>query len=192
LGRHRPSPSLLLLLAALAGPVGGGARAEQDPPLERQYQRIRELADAGFPTYDLHVHLKGGLTLEQALDVSRRSGMRLGIAVNCGRGFPVEDDAGAAAFLKTLEGQAVLVAMQGEGREWTTTFSKQTRARYRLPSERFLRLAKARGARFTFGTNNAGAADFGDWSYPLEMQQRLGLAASDMFVPGRQPSRARR
>jgi histidinol phosphatase-like PHP family hydrolase len=65
-------------------------------------------------------------------------------------------------------------------------------ARYRLPSERFLRLAKAKGAKFTFGTNNAGATDIGNWSYPLEMQRKLDLRWTDMFVPGHQPSRARR
>ena len=43
--------------------------------------------------------------------------------------------------------------------------------RYKMPSERFLRLAKSKGAKFTFGTNNAGAADLGDWSYPLAMQK---------------------
>jgi hypothetical protein len=64
--------------------------------------------------------------------------------------------------------------------------------RYRIPSERFLRLAKAKGAKFTFGTNNAGASDLGDWSYPLEMQERLGLEWRDMFVPGHEPNRAQR
>jgi hypothetical protein len=65
-------------------------------------------------------------------------------------------------------------------------------ARYKIPSERFLRLAKAKGAKFTFGTNNAGASDLGDWSYPLEMQKKLDLKWQDMFVPGHQPSRAQR
>ena len=65
-------------------------------------------------------------------------------------------------------------------------------ARYKLPSEAFLRLAKAAGAKFTFGTNNGGANDLGDWSYPLEMQRNLGLTWKDMFVPGHQPSRAQR
>ena len=65
-------------------------------------------------------------------------------------------------------------------------------ARYKIPSERFLRLAKARGAKFTFGTNNGGANDLGDWSYPLEMQKKLDLKWQDMFVPGHQPSRAQR
>jgi histidinol phosphatase-like PHP family hydrolase len=65
-------------------------------------------------------------------------------------------------------------------------------ARYKLPSERFLRLAKAKGAKFSFGTNNAGASDLGDWSYPLAMQKALDLKWQDMFVPGHQPSRAQR
>jgi len=34
--------------------------------------------------------------------------------------------------------------------------------RYKIPSEQFLRLAKSKGAKFTFGTNNTGTADFGD------------------------------
>ena len=65
-------------------------------------------------------------------------------------------------------------------------------ARYKLPSERFLRLAKAKGAKFSFGTNNTGPNDLGDWSYPLAMQKALDLKWQDMFVPGHQPSRAQR
>jgi histidinol phosphatase-like PHP family hydrolase len=65
-------------------------------------------------------------------------------------------------------------------------------ARYRLPSERFIRRAKAAGARFTIGTNNASAQDFGDWSYPWEIQRKVGLSWRDMWVPGRAPSRAQR
>jgi hypothetical protein len=239
---------------------------------------------------DLHVHPKGGLTLEHALALSRRTGVFIGAAVNCGKGNPVQTDAGALEFLKSMEGQPAFAGMQAEGREWLTMFSKETRAkfdyvftdsmtwtnpagkrmrlwipeeveigpdaeafmdllvektvgileaepidiyvnptflpaaiaskydalwtearmtrvidaavkngvaieinaRYKIPSEAFLRLAKAKGAKFTFGTNNAGANDLGDWSYPLEMQKRLDLKWQNMFVPGHQPSRARR
>jgi hypothetical protein len=260
------------------------------PIVDARYLQMIELGKANFPLADLHAHLKGGLTLEQALALSRATGMFLGLAVNCGKGFPVETDEGALAYLKTMEGQPAFVAMQAEGREWVTMFSKETRAkfdyvftdgmtwsnpagkrmrlwipeeveigpdeqafmdllvskivgiletepidiyvnatflpaaiaprydalwtearmtrvidaavkngvaieigaRYRIPSEAFLRLAKSRGAKFTFGTNNAGANDLGDWSYPLEMQKRLDLKWTDMFVPGHQPSRAQR
>ena len=260
------------------------------PLVDERYAQMLALGRANFPLVDLHAHLKGGLTLEQALALSRGTGMFLGLAVNCGKGFPVETDEGALAYLKTMEGQPAFVGMQAEGREWVTMFSRETRAkfdyvftdgmtwsnpagkrmrlwmpdeveigpdeqafmdllvskivgiletepidiyvnatflpaaiaprydalwtearmtrvidaavkkgvaieigaRYKIPSEAFLRLAKARGAKFTFGTNNGGANDLGDWSYPLEMQKKLDLKWQDMFVPGHQPSRAQR
>lgn len=265
------------------------AEAGTSPVVDPQYLQVLALGKANFPLLDLHAHLKAGFTLESALALSRATGMGLGVAVNCGKGFPVQTDAAALELLKQLEGQPVFTAMQAEGREWVAMFSRETRARfdyvftdgmtftdargrrtrlwipeevevgdeqpfietlvgtivgilekepidvyvnptflpaviapryaelwteplmkrvidaavrngvaieinarYRLPSERFLRLAKAAGAKFTFGTNNAGTADIGDWSYPLEMQRKLELTWKDMFVPGQQPSRARR
>ena len=260
------------------------------PVVDAAYLQLLELGKANFPTLDLHAHLKGGLSLDQVLDLSRRTGMGFGLAVNCGKGFGVQTDEDALTFVDALKGKPVFVAMQAEGREWVTMFSRQARARfdyvftdsmtwtnskgrrmrlwipeeveigpdeqafmeelvsktvgilenepidvyvnptflpaaisarydqlwtearmkrvieaavsrgvaieinarYKLPSEGFLRLAKAAGAKFTFGTNNGGANDLGDWSYPLEMQRKLGLTWQDMFVPGHQPSRAQR
>jgi histidinol phosphatase-like PHP family hydrolase len=61
-------------------------------------------------------------------------------------------------------------------------------ARYRLPSKRFIQLAKRAGAKFTFGTNNGGR-DVGDLDYCLQMVKECGLVWQDMFVPGL-PSKA--
>ena len=83
-----------------------------------------------FHLYDLHVHLKGGLTLEQALEKSRRDGIKYGIAANCGEGFPVQDDEAANAFYASLNGQPVFIGMQAEGREWTSMFSQRTAAQF--------------------------------------------------------------
>jgi hypothetical protein len=260
------------------------------PVVDGRYAQVLALGRANFPLVDLHTHLKGGLTIEQALALSRATGIFLGVAVNCGKGFPIETDAAAQSWVESMKGQPVFLAMQAEGREWVGMFSRETRAkfdyvftdamtwsnpdgkrmrlwmpdeveigpdeqafmdllvsrivgilenepidiyvnatflpaaiaprydtlwtearmtrvidaavkkgvaieigaRYKIPSEAFLRLAKARGAKFTFGTNNGGASDLGDWSYPLEMQKTLGLTWQDMFVPGHQPSRAQR
>lgn len=272
-------------------PLARAAQAGVAPqPLDAAAAQRLALGRDNFPLVDAHTHLKGGLTLERALAISRETGMGLGIAVNGGRGFPVQDDAAAIAFLDSMKGQPVFVALQGEGREWVQMFSPQTRARfdyiftdsmtftdpaghrlrlwipeeadigadvqafmetlvaqtvkiietepidiyvnptflpasiaarydelwtdermqrviaaavrhgvaieinarYRLPSEHFIRLAKAAGAKFSIGTNNAGADDFGDWTYPLEMQKKAGLTWRDMFAPGHGPSRAQR
>jgi hypothetical protein len=79
---------------------------------------------------DLHVHLKGGLTIEEVLERAHRDGMQYGIAVNCGKGFPVQDDAGAEAFCEAMKGYPIFVGMQAEGREWTSMFSSGTAARF--------------------------------------------------------------
>lgn len=229
---------------------------------------------------DYHVHLKGGLTLDEAVALSEATGVKFGIAQNCGRGFPVTDDAALRAWVRSMRGKGAYVAMQAEGREWVTMFSPEAvaecdyvftdamtwrddqgrrmrlwmpdevviedtqrfmemlvertvwilenepidiyvnptflpaaiadeyealwteermdrviaaavangvaieiNARYRLPSERFIRRAKQAGAIFACGTNNGGRNDLGDWSYCREMIQRCGLTDRDMFTP---------
>lgn len=64
--------------------------------------------------------------------------------------------------------------------------------RFRLPSAAFIRQAKAAGARFTFGTNNGGREDLGALQHSTRMVRECGLEWSDFWVPGQQPSRARR
>jgi hypothetical protein len=234
---------------------------------------------------DFHVHLKSGFTLEQALAKSRRDGIQYGIAVNCGKGFLVQDDDGAKAFVDSLHGAPVFIAMQAEGREWTGMFSRRAAAlfdyiftdsmtwtdnrgrrmrlwipaevgtiadpqefmdtlvertvgilnnepidiyvnptflpdviandyeslwteerrrkvidaavrngvaielnnRYRLPSASFVKMAKAAGARFTFGTNNSAATDLGRCEYGLQLVEECKLVWQDFFVPLKAP-----
>lgn len=271
-------------------PLAPGTTPTERPALDAVATQRLALAKANFPLVDLHTHLKGGLTLDQALVLSRSTGMGLGIATNGGVGFPIQNDSAALAFLETMKDRPVFLALQAEGREWVRMFSPTTRARfdyiftdsmtftnragkrlrlwlpeeadigpdtegfmeelvaaavriietepidiyvnptflpasiaarydelwteprmqrviaaavqhrvaieinarYKIPSERFLRLAKAAGAKFTIGTNNTAAQDFGDWSYPMEIQRKLNLTWKDMWVPGHAPSRAQR
>ena len=261
--------------------LGTFALQGHDPGSTVRYTNIyvRPLPVLDFPIVDYHVHLKGGLTLEEAIAESRRRGVGFGIAENCGVGFPTTNDAALEPFLTKLEGQPVYKAMQAEGREWVGLFSeamiarfdyvftdsmtftdqrgRRTRlwmpnevqvddkqafmdmlvektvkifneepidiyvnstflpaciadeydslwtesrmnkvieaavkngiaieinARYRLPSERFIRKAKAAGATFAFGTNNGGK-DLGQLAYSRMMARRYGLTKDDMFVP---------
>lgn len=93
---------------------------EQDDAILRLHQE-------DFPVLDYHVHLKGGFTKEAAAELSRQTGINYAIAPNCGIGFPITDDAGIYAFLDTMRTQPFILAMQGEGREWVTTFSEKAR-----------------------------------------------------------------
>jgi hypothetical protein len=103
--------------------------AEQ-PAVDDIYRQLARMNAGNFPVVDYHVHLKGGLTLEEALRESQRLGIMYGIAINCGLGFPVTNDAAAEEFLKSVQGQPVFVAMQGEGREWVKMFSRETIAKF--------------------------------------------------------------
>jgi hypothetical protein len=103
---------------------------DERPVVDEVYHELLRMNAGNFPVVDYHVHLKGGLTLEEALRESRRLGIMYGIAVNCGLGFPVTNDAAAEEFLRSMKGQPVFVAMQGEGREWVKLFSKETIAKF--------------------------------------------------------------
>ncbi len=124
--------SLCLLLSsvlALSAEVRGADPATPSQPDAVDAQIVR-LKQAGFPLVDFHVHLKGGLTIDEAVALSRRSGIRYGIAANCGLKFPITDDRGIEQYIESLKGQPVFIGMQAEGREWPRLFSKETVAKF--------------------------------------------------------------
>jgi hypothetical protein len=92
---------------------------EQTDPIIRLQQR-------NFPVIDYHVHLKG-LSMEEAHALSMNYGINYGIAPNCGIGFPITDDAGVREFVESTKHLPFYFGMQGEGREWVTTFSADSR-----------------------------------------------------------------
>jgi histidinol phosphatase-like PHP family hydrolase len=54
--------------------------------------------------------------------------------------------------------------------------------RYKLPSAKFIKAAKAAGVKFSFGTNNVDN-NLGRLEYPLQMVRECGLTWQDIFVP---------
>jgi hypothetical protein len=91
---------------------------------------VRPLPRPDFPLVDYHVHLKGGLTLEEAIQNAKQRNMKFGIAENCGLGFRVTNDEKLRPFLDMLEGKPVYTAMQAEGREWLNMFSSEMMAKF--------------------------------------------------------------
>jgi hypothetical protein len=111
---------------------GTFALQAHDPESTVYYKniRVRPLPVIDFPLADLHVHLKGGLTLAEAIESSKKRGVKFGIAQNCGLNFPCTNDEGLREYLKKLEGRPVYAAMQAEGREWLTMFSTEWMAKF--------------------------------------------------------------
>ena len=94
-------------------------------------KHLIDLAAQNFPLIDLHTHLKGGLTEDQALAQARKYGYSYGIAWNCGLKMGFESDAELQGFLDTHEASPLVwTAMQAEGREWLDLFSKESIARF--------------------------------------------------------------
>jgi hypothetical protein len=87
-------------------------------------------AQTSFPLVDYHVHLKGDFTYEKAVERSKQTGIRYGVALNCGLGFPTQNDSAALAWLQSMKGSPFLLAMQAEGREWVKMFSPEVIAKF--------------------------------------------------------------
>ena len=123
---------LLLSVASLFILSGRADTAEPGEPSKPDAvaAEIARLKQAGFPLVDFHVHLKGGLTIEEAVALSRRNGIQYGIAANCGLKFPIQNDRDIARFVESLKGQPVFIGMQAEGREWPRLFSKEAVAKF--------------------------------------------------------------
>src|SRR5208283_3981079 len=102
----------------------------EQPVVDEVYRDIIRLGTENIPMVDYHVHLKGGLTIDQALANSRRTGIFYGVAINCGLGFPVHNDDSVREYLKSMKDQPCYVALQGEGREWMTLASPESVAQF--------------------------------------------------------------
>ena len=252
------------------------------PPSDLEFEKqLIDLAGQNFPLIDLHTHLKGGISEEEALAIARTYGYTYGIAWNCGLKMGFESDQELGRFLDGYHPSPFIwTAMQAEGREWLDLFSQESRERfdyvftdamtwtnengkrmrlwipaeteigdpqnfmdqlvdniekvltepidiyvnstflpdelknrydelwtdermdrvvkalaknqvaleinnrYRIPSAALIKMAKAAGVKFTFGTNNGGASDFGRMDYAIEMIDECGLTPQDMWMPG--------
>ncbi|MHC4439771.1 MAG: 3-keto-disaccharide hydrolase, partial [Planctomycetota bacterium] len=93
-------------------PDGGPGEDTRSAEQIAYEKRVSEFHAKEIPLIDYHVHLKGGLTLEQALEKSRQTGITYGIAENCGLGFPVTNDEQLKQSFDRLEGRPVFKAMQ--------------------------------------------------------------------------------
>jgi len=86
---------------------------------------IDSLNQREFPLIDFHVHLKGGLTMDQAVAHAKENGFCYGVAANCGLKFPVTNDSTLNSYLSSIQKEPVFKAMQCEGREWVTLFTPE-------------------------------------------------------------------
>ena len=254
------------------------------PAIDETTDQVIRLQQENFPVIDYHVHLKGGLTKEQAHAMEMNYGINYGVAPNVGEGGVgrmLKDDQEALEYYEEVKPMAFLMGVQGEGRRWIVQFSPEVlnkfdylftdamtvvdkgricriyrpeevhldgrtkqqymdmivdqtvkiltnepadiyanatyipeqgwnddydmywtdervdkvldvlekydialeiSPRYKIPSFNVIKKAKARGLKFTFGTNNVNA-DFGRCEYAIQAIKECGITADDIWFP---------
>ena len=113
-------------IAAL--PADATNPADTLPPVDEQNDDIIRLQQQNFPVIDWHVHLKGGLTKEQAHAMSMNYGINYGVAPNAGEGGVgrmLANDEEVYEYLDEVKDLPFLRGVQGEGRRWIVTFSRE-------------------------------------------------------------------
>jgi len=277
-------PALVLALAACSASFVVADPAETGRASDRGYgvdaNRMDRLAGRSVPVIDYHVHLRGGMTVEKAMDRQAVTGINVGVLRNLGKGWPLETDGQLPAFLDGVDGRPVFVGVQVNDRDWMDKHSPELldrldyvladtmimpmpdddsepvklwmadqytiddpeawmeryvrhnlrvlsepitilanptylpkpvehlydrlwteermrriiraaidrrvaleiNARSGLPHDRFIRMAKRMGAKFTFGSNNHDDRPI-DMSRCVEAIDRYGLTRDDMYVP---------
>lgn len=97
---------------------------------------------------DLHIHLKGDLTIDEAIKKSETEGVRYGIAANCGLGFPIQTDEQISEYIAEMQNYPQFyVGMQAEGREWLNLFSPEAMAKFDYIFTDALTFTDAKGRR---------------------------------------------
>jgi histidinol phosphatase-like PHP family hydrolase len=80
---------------------------------------------------DLHIHLKGGFTIDSAILKSVREKINYGIVTNCGLGFPVHNDSQIDSVITEMKKYPQFyIGMQAEGREWVNLFSRESMKKF--------------------------------------------------------------
>lgn len=72
----------------------------------------------GIPIIDYHIHLRGGMTAEKALERQKLTGYRCAVLRNIGRGWPIENETQLREFIESTKGSGLLIGLQVNDRDW--------------------------------------------------------------------------
>ena len=110
--------SFPLLLAAQMLPV----------PSKTMLEQVARLKAKEIPLTDYHIHIRGGMTPEKALDWAKKTGIRSGVLENHGKDWPLSDNAKLKAFIDDAQKfPELLVGIQVNDRDWFRTIEPALR-----------------------------------------------------------------
>jgi hypothetical protein len=80
-------------------------------------------SESDFPLLDLHVHLTSTFTINNVMDISKKTGVQFGIVVNPGYG--VNNDVSLKSFVEMLLPYPVYIGLQPMSPGWSSNFSRE-------------------------------------------------------------------
>ncbi|TWT79179.1 hypothetical protein CA13_05770 [Planctomycetes bacterium CA13] len=86
---------------------------------------IDRTSRADIPLIDYHVHLRGGMTVEKAMDRQAVTGFNVGVLRNLGKGWPIENDEQLETFINRVDDRPVFIGLQVNDRDWYTEHSQE-------------------------------------------------------------------
>jgi len=115
--------SMLVAFAAILSIVSFQTTAQaEDKQTAADYGvtdgRIEKYNEQGIPIIDYHIHLRGGMTAEKALERQKLTGYRCAVLKNIGRGWPIENAAQLREFIDSAKGSGLLIGLQVNDRDW--------------------------------------------------------------------------
>jgi histidinol phosphatase-like PHP family hydrolase len=106
--------------------IGVGTTFAYMPVLASQENTTPEI---DFPIADLHVHLSGQLSIEQAMQVAKDRGVKFGIVEHPGHNYKIKTDQDLKQYIDMLAPHPVYKGIQPVYPKWRKAFSKELLAR---------------------------------------------------------------
>jgi len=151
----------------------------------------------GIPLVDFHAHLDRVITLEKALEISTKRGVKFGIVEHAGtkeNKYPnlISDDEGLLRYMAMLEGKPVYKGIQAEGLDWPTCFSKEVVARLDYVLSDALTFPEKNGRRVRLWLANEVRIDdkqdfmerYTDFNVAVIAREPIDILANPTFLPG--------
>jgi histidinol phosphatase-like PHP family hydrolase len=84
---------------------------------------INAFSEAGFPLVDLHVHTTNNFTIDNIMDIAKRTNVQFGIVEN--PGYRVKDDVTLKNYIDKLRPYPVYIGLQPMSPGWSKNFSPE-------------------------------------------------------------------
>ena len=88
-------------------------------PSQEMLDQVKRLKEKAIPLTDYHIHIRGEMSYEKAVDWAQKTGIRSSAIENQGRDWPLSNDAAIRAFIE--EGKKfpeLLIGLQVNDRDW--------------------------------------------------------------------------